>query len=259
VTSEIDIATAVEIIGDPAHAGPFVFTCEHASRALPAGLEPDLADEPIIADHWGWDPGARDVTLALVDHHGGQAVLSRFSRLVVDCNRDPDDPTFIARERDSHRLGLNARVDVTEHERRRILFFDPYHDAIDRVLSSRIALGPPVHLLAIHSFTPMYMGTPRAMEIGVLFDDYDREAWDLQAELCRAGFEAVLNAPYSGRPPAGLMYSPYRHGRKHGIKYLELEIRQDLIGVPERARAVAARIAPALHTFFPGRSTGAAP
>lgn len=244
----------VEIAGDPGHAGPFVFTCEHASRALPDEIVADLADEPLLADHWGWDVGARDVTLALVEALGGQAVLSRASRLVVDCNRDPADPTFVVREVDSQRLGFNALVDVAELERRRVRYFDPYHDAIDRVVSARQALGPPVHLVAVHSFTPIYLGTPRAMEIGVLFDDFDREAWELEQALERAGFAAALNAPYTGKPPAGLIYSPRRHGQRAGIKYLELEIRHDLIDQPERAREVAARIAAALEVFRPGQA-----
>jgi predicted N-formylglutamate amidohydrolase len=109
-------------------------------------------------------------------------------------------------------------------------------------------------LVAVHSFTPIYLGTPRAMEIGVLFDDFDREAWELEQALERAGFAAALNAPYSGKPPAGLIYSPRRHGQHAGIKYLELEIRQDLIDRPERAREVGSRIAGALEVFWPGRS-----
>ena len=103
---------------------------------------------------------------------------------------------------------------------------------------------------AIHSFTPVYLGQSRPMEVGVLFDAYHEAAWRLEGALAEAGFATALNAPYSGMD--GLIYSARRHGRAHGLVYLELEVRQDLIDTPARAAAVAERLAPALHTLQVG-------
>jgi predicted N-formylglutamate amidohydrolase len=242
---------AVELVGDPERPGPFVITCEHASNALPDWIVAEASDQALLADHWGWDIGARDVTLALVERLGGQAVLSSFSRLVADTNRDPVDPTYIVRMVDGRPVSFNQRLDDAEVARRTRQLFDAYHAAIDKAIGSRVAIGAIVHLLGVHSFTPLYLGTPRTMEIGVLFDDYDAEAWNLQRALCAQGFDAVLNAPYSGKSPSGLIYAARRHGRGHGIKYLELEINQDLIRTPDTARLVAARIAVALEVFRP--------
>ncbi len=245
------MSDAYEVAGDPQHSGPFVFSCEHASNALPLGIVASETDQLLLDDHWGWDIGARDLTLALVQRLGGQAILSTYSRLVADPNRDPRDPAYIVREVDGQPLSFNEDVADAEHARRTAKLFDPYHKAIGDTLTARRAMGPHVHLLAIHSFTPLFLGRPRPMEVGVLFDRFDEDAWRLDLALDAQGFESALNAPYSGKPPDRLIYSAHRHGDAHEIKYLELEIRQDLIDTPDKADAVASRIGAALDSFLP--------
>lgn len=245
------MSDAFEVLGDPKHAGPFVFTCEHASNTLPLGIVASPADRTLLDDHWGWDVGARDVTVALVERLGGQAILSKFSRLVADPNRDPRDPAYILEKIDGQEISFNQNVSPREHQRRTDLLFDAYHGAVDETLGARKAMGPHVHLLAVHSFTPLYLGRTRPMEVGVLFDRFDEDAWKLDLALDAQGFESALNAPYSGKPPDRLIYSAHRHGDKYEIKYLELEIRQDLIDTPNKAKAVAQRIATALEAFRP--------
>ena len=235
-----------ELVGDPGSGGPFVFSCEHASSHLPE-WEPEPADRPLLEDHWGWDVGAADLTRALCAATSCCAVLSGFSRLVCDPNRQPIQDSFVVREIDGHVLSFNREVDDAERARRRARYFDPYHYAIDEALERRLALGTPASLCAIHSFAPSYQGVRREMEIGVLFDAYDARAFRLQAALTAVDFETELNAPYSARD--GYIHSANRHGNLHGIPYVELEVRQDLIDTPEKAKAVAARIARALPAF----------
>jgi predicted N-formylglutamate amidohydrolase len=238
-----------EIAGDAAAGGPFVFTCEHATCLLP-DWEPEPADLPLLEDHWGWDIGAADLTRALVELTGSCAVLSRFSRLVCDPNRTPSEPSFIVEAIDGHQLSFNRDLGDAERRRRREIYFDAYHDAIDRTLRARLAVGGPVRLCAIHSFTPRYRGTPRPMEVGVLFDHHEHHAHQLAEALAREGFQVARNAPYSGRE--GLIYAAQRHGLAHDIVHLELEVRQDLIETPALARGAARRIARALESYAPG-------
>jgi predicted N-formylglutamate amidohydrolase len=239
---------AFEVVGDPGARGPFVFTCEHASRQLPE-WQPEPADLPFLEAHWGWDIGAADLTRALAAQSGSCAVLSTFSRLVCDPNRRPEEESFVVREVDGHALSFNRDVDAAERARRRQRYFDPYHEAVDRTLERRRAVGAPLRLCSIHSFTPLYLGRVRPMEVGVLFDAHDEQAWRLEGALAEEGFEVALNAPYSGYE--GLIYSANRHGRAHSLVYLELEVRQDLIDTAARARAVAGRIGRALRVYAP--------
>lgn len=238
---------AYEIVGSPNEAGPFVFTCEHATGYLPE-WELDPRDRHLVEDHWGWDIGAADLTRELVAHTGSCAVLSRFSRLVCDPNREPSEESFVVEAIDGEPLVLNRGVDAHERERRRQRYFDPFHDAVDRVLRQRAARPGPVQLCAIHSFTPQYLGRVRPMEVGVLFDIHDEPAWLLESALAKHGFESVLNAPYSGQD--GLIYAAQRHGSAHGLVYLELEVRQDLIDEPAKAADVGSRIAGALELYL---------
>jgi predicted N-formylglutamate amidohydrolase len=241
-------SSAYEIVGDPQAGGPFLFTCEHATRLLPE-WDPEPTDAPLLEDHWGWDIGAADLTRALAGLTGSCAVLSRFSRLVCDPNRTPEEPSFIVEEIDGVALSFNRDVGPAERSRRRHCYFDPFHDAIDRTVRARVGLGSPVRLCSVHSFTPLYLGRSRPMEVGVLFDVHHELAWRLEGALAEQGFESVLNAPYSGLD--GLIYSAQRHGRTHDLPYLELEVRQDLIDSAEKAQAVAARLATALREYAP--------
>ena len=238
---------AYEVVGDPG-AGPFLFTCEHATRRLPEWqAEPD--DLPLLADHWGWDVGAADLTRELAQLCGSGALLSRFSRLVCDPNRAPDEASFVVGEVAGHVLSFNRAVDAAERARRRARYFDPYHAAIDRAIAQRVAAGAEVRICSIHSFTPVYDGRARPMELGVLFDDHEAHARRVVDALACEGFAVVENEPYSGL--AGLIYAARRHGRAHGVVYLELEVRNDLIATAELARAVAPRIARALAVYAP--------
>jgi len=236
---------AYEIYGDPA-SGPFLFTCEHATRRLPE-WEPEPADLPLLEDHWGWDVGAADLTRELARLRGCGALLSRFSRLVCDPNRAPDEPSFVVAEIAGHVLSWNRGVGAAERARRRARYFDPYHAAIDEALARRASAGIPVRLCSIHSFTPVWEGAARAMEIGVLFDAHETLARNVAGALAREGFAVAENEPYSGM--AGLIYAAQRHGRARGVIYLELEVRNDLIATPDRARAIALRIARALDAY----------
>jgi predicted N-formylglutamate amidohydrolase len=242
----MQIPRPYELVGDPAAGGPFVFTCEHASALLPE-WQAEPGDLALLDDHWGCDLGAADLTRSLCEATGSCAVLSRFSRLVCDPNRHPMQDSLVVREIDGHVLSFNRDLDDAERARRRERYFEPYHEAVDAAIEARLALGSPASLCAVHSFTPVYRGCVRPMEIGILFDAYDARAFRLEGALLAEGFETALNAPYSARD--GFIHSANLHGNLHGIPYVELEVRQDLIDTPARAAAAAQRIARALTAF----------
>jgi len=237
---------AFETIGDPDSPVGLVFTCEHATNALPEWTA-EPADLPLLFDHWGFDIGAAALTRRLVAETGGVGVLSRFSRLVCDPNRAPDDPTFVVERIGRRVLSWNRGVDDRERRRRRERYYAPYHAEIDRILETRLAAGRPTRLCSIHSFTPRLEGALRPMEIGVLYDAHEALAARTERALREAGFHTAANEPYSGY--AGLIHAARRHGRRHGIVYLELEVRQDLLETPEAAARIAHRMAPALADF----------
>ena len=232
-----------EVVGKPGDAGPFVFLCEHATWRV-SEWEPNPADRELLEDHWGWDIGAADLARDLISRTRSCGVLTRFSRLVCDPNRDPAEESFVVKEVEGHPLSFNLFVDANERARRRAAYFDPYHEAIDETLRARTARERAFQLCSIHSFTPVYRGNPRTLEVGVLFDIHDDYAKSLAKAIEEQGFATSLNEPYSGKE--GLIYAARRHGRAYNLTYVELEVRQDLIETPEKASKVGGRIAAAL-------------
>jgi predicted N-formylglutamate amidohydrolase len=99
-------------------------------------------------------------------------------------------------------------------------------------------------LLSVHSFTPIWNGRMRAMDMGVLFDKFEPIAQRLAEELTKEGFQTALNEPYSALD--GLNYAVSRHGTAHGLVYLELEMNQSLIrharARPKGSGAARARV-----------------
>jgi predicted N-formylglutamate amidohydrolase len=228
--SELNEAVEV-LLPYPAHApvqgvpeAPVLLTCEHASEHLPDTWQWPTADRWLIGTHWAYDPGADWLTRELAEELGAVAVLSRFSRLLVDPNRAEDSPDLIRTRAEGRDIKLNRHVDVAERERRIERLHRPYHAAIDReVARSKVPL-----LLAMHTFTPVYEGRRREVEVGVLFDTEEALAERFRHAIADVGLVTRMNEPYSGRE--GLMYSVDRHARAYGRRALELEVRQDLVG-----------------------------
>lgn len=224
---------AVEVIGHPLPGG-LLFSCEHASNRVPAPYRPRPADRRLLADHWGYDIGARMLCHRLTHHAGTAAVLSRFSRLLIDPNRDPADPTLVLRRcGDEGEPSFNRIPDLQARVQR---FHAPFHAALDAMIRQE----KPRLLLSIHSFTPVYRGQKRLMEAGVLFDRFDEMALRWVETLRAQGIRTEANAPYSGKD--GLIYSAARHGDTHSLPYLELEVRQDLIRSSRQVQGLARKI-----------------
>ncbi len=135
------------------HAAGMVLLCDHASNALPPeygtlGLPPDQ-----LRRHIAYDIGAEAVTRHINDALGMPAVLTRYSRLLIDPNRGDDDPTLIMRLSDGAVVPGNRHIDAAEREHRLTRFHQPYHAAANRLIDACMATGRPPAILAIHSFT----------------------------------------------------------------------------------------------------------
>lgn len=226
--------------------GKLFVTCEHASNRVPAPLRTNAVDRVWLNSHWGYDIGARTLSLELIRALGGNGVLARFSRLVVDANREPWHRDLIRVATEGHRLSFNEQLAPAEIERRVQRFHEPYHAAVDAGLRSRLESEEgDVLLLSVHTFTPVWNHRVRPMDVGVLFSDYEGLAVRLATELRADGLDTALNEPYSGRQ--GLIYAAERHGSGLNVVFLELEVNQSLTCTPGRARRVGRRIAAALN------------
>lgn len=230
---------SVTVLPGSAGAG-LVLLCDHASNALPEaygtlGLSP--AD---LNRHIAYDIGAAAVTRMLAQALDVPAVLSHWSRLLIDINRGLDDPTLIMRLSDGAIVPGNRHLDAAERERRIGRYYLPYHRGLTDVLDQCTASGRLPALLSLHSFTDAWKGVPRPWHVGVLFDSDDRMARPLLAALRAEGDLAVgENQPYRGPLEGDTLW---QHGLERGLKHVLIELRQDLVLTVEGQRAWADRL-----------------
>ena len=204
-----------------------LIVCDHASNALPEGYGTLGLPRQQLERHIGYDIGAANVTRALALEMNAPAILSGFSRLLIDANRGDDDPTLIMRLSDGAAVPGNADYDAAERERRVSRYYEPYHRAIDEAIDAGIDAGRPPALLSIHTFTDNWRGTPRPWHATILWDRDPRLPVPmLQALRCEAGLVIGENVPYSGELKGDCMY---RHATQRGLAHALIEIRQDLV------------------------------
>jgi predicted N-formylglutamate amidohydrolase len=236
---------AVEVCHAEGRA-PVLIVCDHAGRRIPERLGDLGLPESELSRHIAYDIGAADVTRVLARLLDAPAVLCHVSRLVIDPNRQPGDPTSIPKVSDGTMIPGNRAVDADEARRRLRLSFIPYHRQIARQIARlRRRVGVPA-IVSVHSLTPVMSGVYRPWEIAVL--------WNRDARLARPVLDALSaqkdlcvgdNVPYSGRFPVG--YSIPFHADRPGLPHVSFEIRQDLIDTPEKAAGWAERVADVLR------------
>ena len=218
---------------NPEGEAPLVLVCDHASNAIPTALGQLGLGPAELAQHVAWDIGAAQVTRLLAMRLDAPAVLGGYSRLVVDCNRAPGDPTSIAEVSDGIVIPGNQNIDDALADARLNAVFWPYHHAITQALAHRWrhGRGRAPALIAIHSFTPVMNGFQRPWHLGVLWNRDPRLARPLIAWF-RANPDLCVgdNQPYSGRDVGFTMDT---HGGAAGLPHVEIEIRQDLIADEE--------------------------
>lgn len=219
--------------------------CDHAENSIPEAYGTLGLMAPDLHRHIAYDLGAAAVAEALAESLGAPAVLSRFSRLLIDPNRGLDDPTLVMQVSDGLIVPGNAALSPEEVEIRIERYYKPYHQAIEREVERAIALGKPPVIVSIHSFTQAWKGAARPWEVGVLWDKDPRLALPLLAAL-RAipGIMVGDNVPYSGQLKGDTLY---RHGTTRGLAHALVEVRQDLILGPEGQAEWAMRLAHVLR------------
>ena len=220
-----------------------VFLCDHASNALPPAYGTLGLAEVQLARHIGYDIGAAWVTRRLAAHFAAPAVLTTFSRLLIDPNRGADDPTLVMRLSDGAIVPGNAEVDDAEIARRVGQYWRPYREAVGAAVAATTRQGRTPAVVAVHSFTDNWKGIPRPWEIGVLWDTDPRFAVPLMDGLRDAGFSVGDNEPYDGALRGDTLDEEVT---RLGIAGLLVEVRQDLIREEGAAYAMADRLAAVL-------------
>jgi predicted N-formylglutamate amidohydrolase len=222
---------AIERIDARAEAGVLLL-CDHASNALPENYGTLGLPAVDLEAHIAYDIGAADLTRRLAARLGAPALLTRFSRLLIDPNRGAQDPTLVMRLSDRRLIPGNARIDAAEIERRRALYWQPYRTAIAETIAALMAKGPNPAVVCLHTFTPNWRGTERPWQIGILWDADPRLPLPLIAALKARSLIVGDNEPYDGALPGDTLHEQVT---SRGLAGLLIEVRQDLVATPEKA------------------------
>ncbi len=224
---------------------PLLVTSDHNSNRMPAALDNLGLAGPDLERHIAYDIGADHLARGLSARLDCVAVLANYSRLLIDNNRHPGDPTSILEISDGTPVPGNRRLTEADKIRRTECFFHPYHHAVSGALNHiwRSRETPPV-LFSIHTFAPSLMGRDRHWHIGVLWNRDPRVAVPLIDRLrTEPGLRVGDNAPYSGKETG---YTMDRHAGAAGLPHVVIELRQDLVDDAEGAEAWVGRLAGAL-------------
>lgn len=230
----------VEVV-NPKGRGGFVLICEHASNHVPTelgdlGLGPDA-----LESHIAWDPGARAVAMHLSVALDAPLVASRVSRLVYDCNRPTHSDSAIPACSESTDIPGNAALTEIDRVRRAVEVYGPFRDRIAGVLDKAMARGIEPIVLTIHSFTPVFLGKRRELDVGILHDVDSRLADVLLVAAESEGLDFRRNEPYG--PEDGVTHTLALHAVPRGLANVMIEMRNDLLTTPAAQQAFAKRLA----------------
>jgi predicted N-formylglutamate amidohydrolase len=225
-----------------AGTSPWFLIADHAGRVIPRALGDMGLDEVQRGRHIAWDIGIAGVTQALAEALDATAVFQTYSRLVIDCNRPHGVESSIPLVSEATPIPGNRGLTAADIDARRREIFLPYHTRITELLDARAKAGRETVLLSMHSFTPVFLGETRRVEVGMLYGDDSRLAHVL-LRLLQAEGDLVVgdNEPYSVSAESD--YAVPVHGIGRALLHTAIEIRQDLITEPASQMAWAARLA----------------
>jgi len=225
----------------------FIFG-DHASKHIPDEYSNLGLSGEDLTRHIAWDIGTETVLRELCTHFGCGGQLAGVSRLVIDLNRDPGAPGLIPVESDGTLISGNKDLSAAARQDRIERFYNPYHAALNRALDG---LDDPL-VLSVHSFTPKpNLGEHRLTDIGLLVKDDVESAEQLRELFMRhnndikgRAFNIGMNKPYSAYD---LNHTIDANVSPRGLRHLAIELRQDHIDTPEKARDIARVLAKRLE------------
>jgi predicted N-formylglutamate amidohydrolase len=210
---------------------PFLLVCEHAGNRIPKVLGTLGLTAEQLRMHIAWDIGAEGVARLLAKLLDAPLAMQRYSRLVYDCNRPPDSPGAMPEVSEATSIPGNTALSPAQKLQRIRDIYWPFHRGVSDFLDERAAQGLRMAIVTIHSFTRIYKGRERIVELGLL---HDRDP-EMALQLLKAfpNVRAALNEPYG--PKDGVMHTTALHAEARGLRSVMVEIRNDLI-VSERGQ-----------------------
>ncbi len=170
----------VAVVNEKA-ASPLLLVCEHAGQRIPLSLGTMGLSAEQRAMHIAYDIGAEKVARALSARLDCRLVLQHYSRLTIDCNRQPALPSSIPEVSDSILIPANQNLTPAQKKQREVEIFRPFAERCQAEMAR-----PEITLaFSIHSFTrQMADGVPRPWDISFLYRSEHSQGARI-ADLCQ--------------------------------------------------------------------------
>lgn len=227
---------------EPAAGAPSVLVvCEHASNRVPQFLGDMGLSDDALRSHIAWDPGALPVARMMAQDMSAALVYGGVSRLVYDCNRPPEAADAMPASSEDIAIPANTNLSAEARAERVVQVYRPFAAALsEEIAQNRETLRL---MITMHSFTPVYRGQNRAVELGLLHGTDDRFAKAMMATPpADLAYDTRLNEPYSAAD--GVAHTLDVQAAPQGLLNVMIEIRNDLIRTPEQQRAMADCLTP---------------
>ena len=281
-----DEGAVVDIINANGDAA-LVLVCEHASSYIPFSLGDLGLSEDARYSHIAWDIGAYDLAIALSLMLDAPLIASHVSRLVYDCNRPLADSSATPAVSERYDVPGNCSLSTQQRQQRYDEVYLPFERMLaqqivtqsdklsadtqiskspcfEKSLETRPVTRPvassvasswrlPV-LVTVHSFTPIYHGQTRDVEIGLLHDEESQFAIRMHEAIADLEIEAgqqqgnspgllkvELNKPYSASD--GVMHTLVTHARPSNLSQVMIEVNNKLLRDADGVREVAKQLA----------------
>ncbi len=237
MNSEVDVPPVS--LFNPDGGSSLLLVCEHASSYIPDHYENLLLSDEVLRSHAAVDIGALDLAESLSQLLDAPLLSAGISRLVYDCNRAPGDPGAIPEKSEVFRIPGNHNLTESEVRTRYESYYLPFETAVSERLAkySRSPL-----FITIHSFTPVYHGESREVDIGMVCDQDSRLGESLVELASEFTSHCVrLNDPYG--PGGGVTHTLGFHAVNNGLLNVMIEIKNNLLGSNEHREKMASMLA----------------
>jgi predicted N-formylglutamate amidohydrolase len=211
-------------VTNPQGRSPFLLVGDHAGNAIPKALGTLGVSEEDRKRHIAWDIGTATLGDRLAAALDAVFVRQTYSRLVIDCNRDPDAADAIPEVSDGTMIAGNQGLGDVERRARVREIHETYQQAIAAEIGRRSVAGIATVLVSLHGFTPVFGGAARPWHIGILHDGAN-DGFALGLLQWFRGQEDLVvgdNEPYK---MDGTDYTVPRHAFPL-LPYVEIEVSQ---------------------------------
>jgi predicted N-formylglutamate amidohydrolase len=205
-----------------------IVTCEHAGNQVPQQYHHIFSDiKDVLESHRGYDPGALEIARFLATEYSAPLFICETTRLLIEPNRSLDNHQLYSE--------YSRKLFDTDHNQILQRYYYPHRNGVEDVI---LKLTKPVLHLSIHTFTPVFNGKERPVDVGLLFDPGRKSETDFCAKLMDgleqmlSGVRIEFNEPYKGTDDGFTTYLRTKFADKDYLG-IEIEINQKFLGAEQ--------------------------